>query len=446
MMGSAIAQFPDSPFERLVGKWNHINSGESILITAAGDVWSTAGPQARTSPAIEGGGNFAFEGRSNGGFKYRCVYYIAFLANDVRTNWRLSVKTPSDANCPDGIYERVNDTPHPPRPVNRVELKPDTPLFDSTGANLLWYWRAGEAEYEFFDGPGSHPRNAEPLKPAIMAVFRQYEDELRKKGERLEAAIRCDRLAANPNDNQASGEGVPYAELGSHAAAAVMACESAVPLFPNELRFQYQLGRALELTDSGCTVTDSTPLNLRNRPNGKVITELPVSSSTELFGTYLDKSKQWMRLEDVSGAERGWVYAGYITCHGNGRQRAFKIHQGLVGQRYAASFDNLGSMYFRRYMYFSDKNDLTHAVKLFRQGIRLGDPDAMLSLAQMIEANLITPATQDELPGNLRRRAANVNKNVGYAGPGPSEQLDQMDQQKMFVQFMGTLLQGLFRR
>src|ERR1700694_5197699 len=69
----------DSPFDSLIGKWNHESSGESILITPTGDVWSTAGPQARVSGAIEAGGNFAFEGRSNSGGDYRCVYYITFL-------------------------------------------------------------------------------------------------------------------------------------------------------------------------------------------------------------------------------------------------------------------------------------------------------------------------------------------------------------------------------
>jgi len=60
----------------------------------------------------------------------------------------------------------------------------------------------------------------------------------------------CDELAANPNDPAKSSDvaGVPYASLGAQSANAIAICESAAQSYPNQLRFQYQLARALETT------------------------------------------------------------------------------------------------------------------------------------------------------------------------------------------------------
>jgi TPR repeat protein len=52
----------------------------------------------------------------------------------------------------------------------------------------------------------------------------------------------CDTLAGNPIDPGRVGRGVATASL--RAEAAIIACQEAVRLFPNELRFQFQLGRA----------------------------------------------------------------------------------------------------------------------------------------------------------------------------------------------------------
>jgi TPR repeat protein len=52
----------------------------------------------------------------------------------------------------------------------------------------------------------------------------------------------CDRLAANPIDPGRATEGVATALV--RAEAAITACEEAVKLYPQELRFQFQLGRA----------------------------------------------------------------------------------------------------------------------------------------------------------------------------------------------------------
>lgn len=61
---------------------------------------------------------------------------------------------------------------------------------------------------------------------------------------------RCDELAANPNDHAKSPnvDGVAYGSLGAQSADAIASCESAIKQYPDQLRFQYQLARALQTT------------------------------------------------------------------------------------------------------------------------------------------------------------------------------------------------------
>jgi hypothetical protein len=58
----------------------------------------------------------------------------------------------------------------------------------------------------------------------------------------------CDRLAANPSDRRKppSVPGVPYDSLMNQAKQAIAACTEAVRQSPTELRYQYQMARAME--------------------------------------------------------------------------------------------------------------------------------------------------------------------------------------------------------
>jgi TPR repeat protein len=175
-----------------------------------------------------------------------------------------------------------------------VKIGPDTRFFDpATGNPQLWYWRSENGEYEFFDCEGFHPRNGDALKPLNREALRNYENDIREMEKQLqaeqerlrkeqeererreaaakaardakaareakereatlrrvsEAARRCDELAANPNDSRRVGVGVPFEALKSQAREAMASCELAVDQNPTELRFKYQLGRALESID-----------------------------------------------------------------------------------------------------------------------------------------------------------------------------------------------------
>jgi TPR repeat protein len=244
-----------------------------------------------------------------------------------------------------------------------------------TGKPRVWYWRSDKGDYEFYDNPGFHPRTGESLLVVTKEIIAQLktdsevrqkqleEERLQREKERRErteredrekralaeaqqrerekrdaerqlesqAATLCDQLAGNPTDPRRSGDGTSYAMLKVQAKEAVVNCEIAVRQSPNELRFQYQLGRALQFVD---------------------------------------------------------------------RQKAFAIQRKLVELRYPAAFDNLG------WLFYTDQKNITEAVSHFRRGAQLGNPDCMVSLAEMIDRGLAIPTSQGETKIELYGRAA----------------------------------------
>jgi hypothetical protein len=168
------------------------------------------------------------------------------------------------------------------------------PLFDPVnGRARVWFWRDEAGNYEFYDGPGFQPRTGESLQViskesisawrdsiAAAAAKRRSEQELKEKEARerasrdeqerrdraeatraaaqaeaeaaqkqMQSANDCDLLAANPTDVRKTAEGVPFETLKFQADRAFEACTQAVRIFPNELRYQYQLGRAAQFKD-----------------------------------------------------------------------------------------------------------------------------------------------------------------------------------------------------
>ena len=225
----------------------------------------------------------------------------------------------------DDWQNRRKDPTAPVRVPNRVKITTETVFFDPLSGNpKLWYWQRDRGDYEFFDGPGFHPQNGQALQSFTREILKQYqqeidertrqlkaeqeriererkakleaeekkkvrqEEEQRKREEEAkrlsEAALKCDQLAANPVDPHRVGNGVPYKALKFQAAEAVDACETARTQNPGELRFQYQLARALELAGDG-------------------------------------------------------------QVHAKNRHRAFEIHQRLVKAGYISAFDNLADLY-----------------------------------------------------------------------------------------------------
>lgn len=313
--------------------------------------------------------------------------------------------------------------------VRRAPQKIDDPLsyvfFDQvSGEPRGWYWRSHKDDYEFYDAPGFHPRTGDPLvvvtreliiqrlREAEAAEVKRKEEADRAERERQErvakmqeekrlatereerqrreraaelekqslAAQQCDELAANPNDRNKAGPGVPYDVLKSQTQDAVARCELATKQEPNELRFQYQLARALQLTD---------------------------------------------------------------------RARAFQLHQRLVQLNYPAAFDNLG------WLYYSERKNPVEATKLFRLGAQAGDPDSMVSLAEMIDRGHTQPLNPNETKialysraGQLghARAAAAAQEEIEKEEQAATQNAQMQEQQRRMIQIFGNILQKLPRR
>jgi TPR repeat protein len=194
-----------------------------------------------------------------------------------------------------------------------------------------------------------------------------------------QAANRCDELAGNPTDPKRSGNGVSSDVLKAQAKDAIVSCELAVQQSPNELRFQYQLARALRFVD----------------PN-----------------------------------------------------KAFEIQKKLVGLHYPAACDNFG------WLLYMLRKDIPGAVRYFRIGTQLGDPDSMVSLAEMIDQGFATPQSQGESKIELLERAAALGSSDASRrlekereDEVRSEQdiAHQQEQQRLMLQMLGTFIQNIRR-
>lgn len=306
----------------------------------------------------------------------------------------------------------------------RVDISKYAPFDPMTGNPRVWYWQSPKGEYEFYDSDGFHPGTGDKLQvltketierslAEARAVERKRQEEQaeraraereraeREEKERRERADRenierrereerekkatqvariCDQLAGNPTDPRRASEGASYQALRGQAKEAIEACESAVRQAPSELRFQYQLARAIQSLD---------------------------------------------------------------------RPRAFEMQKKLVQQRYPAAFDNAG------WLYITQENNYFEAIRLFRAGIQLGDPDCMVSLAELVEKGRATPQDFSESPIMLYQRAAQL----GHAGAARAAQAEEEkvsraeqerarkeEEARRMIELFGAVMQGISRR
>lgn len=310
-----------------------------------------------------------------------------------------------------------------PREPQRIDPEKYA-FFDPISGNArVWYWRGEKGDYEFYDAPGYQPRTGDPLavitRESIERLKRdgearqkqldqertKQEQEKRERAERLEretreaaqrqeeerkkrdaerlretqSAVLCDQLAGNPTDQGRSGAGVSFDVLRTQVVEAIANCEAAVRQYPDQLRFQYQLGRSLQFVD---------------------------------------------------------------------RNRAFEIHRKLASLRYPASYDNLG------WIFYADKKNIPEAVSAFRNGVRLRDPDSMISLAEMVDRGHATPTDQSETKIALYERAAALGHQSGQRALQVEQAKEakaaqdlaiQQQQQRLMLEVLGTVIQNVRR-
>jgi hypothetical protein len=295
-----------------------------------------------------------------------------------------------------------------------VTISRGSQFFDpATGSSQLWYWQSPNGEYEFFDCNGFHPRNGEALKPVDREVHRNYENYIREREKdeeekKRKAAAEAKRL----KDDQEEKERKAAAEAKKRAEAARRCDELAAN--PNDSQ------KAGEGVAFGA---------LKNQAREAV-------ASCELAAA---QNPSELRFRYQHGRALEWI----------DRKKAFEIHQGLVARGYPAAFDNLG------WLYFTERRDAAQAVALFRRGVRAGDSDSMVSLAEMIDQGYAVPANPSEETLQLYRRAAELGNATAVRAyqaaivKGPATQQQpywQLEQQRRMMQIFGTVIQNIPRR
>lgn len=87
-------------------------------------------------------------------------------------------------------------------------------------------------------------------------------------------------------------------------------------------------------------------------------------------------------------------------------------------------------------------------------GVRLGDPDSMVSLAEMVDRGHTTPTDQSETKISLYERAASLGHPAGQRGLQAEQAKEakaaqdlaiQQQQQRLMLEVLGTVIQNVRR-
>ena len=210
----------------------------------------------------------------------------------------------------------------PPTPVD-----PEThPFFDpKTGRPNIWHTPGENGALEFFDGPGFHPRTGKALIEITHDFAEKLEREKQKQTdlvEREKQAREAQRLAASCD------------ELAGN---------------PNDQR-----RRSKGVGVSYDQLKTQIPEAIR-----------ACESAVQLLPADLTLQYQLARAMELADPARGQA-----------------MQDRLVKLGYPAAFDNAGSLLLNDPK--CRQHCIREAVKLFEKGATLGDPDAMMSLADQI--------------------------------------------------------------
>ena len=234
----------------------------------------------------------------------------------------------------------------------------DYQLFDTaTGHSRAWFWRGPNGEYEFFDNQGFNPTNGEALKQftseeiARWKKERQLAKEYQEQEERKrlqEKHLRRDTQERRQAREREAAERVEKAEAEKQrtVAEAIDRCDrlAANPHDPKK---------------------PASILGARLQKLRKMRRKL--SSRAVRPSSIFRKSRDI----NISMLAR-WVL--------NNPDEAIAIYRRLAAQIYPAAFDNLASLLLQR----RDKKSIKQAITVLKDGVRNGDPDAMVTLAAWV--------------------------------------------------------------
>jgi hypothetical protein len=239
------------------------------------------------------------------------------------------------------------------------------PWFDvKTGRPNIWHTPEENGALEFFDGPGFHPKTGKALIEITQDFAEKLEREKQKQADDLarEKQKQADDLA---REKQKQAEDLER-EKQKQA----------------EQKWREQQAREAQRLAASCDELAGNPNDQRRRSKGvgvsydQLKTQIPEAiraceSAVQLLPADLTLQYQLARAVELVDPPRGQ-----------------SMQDRLVKKGYPAAFDNAGSLLLH------DRGCKQHcvneAVKLFRKGADLGDPDSMMSLADQIHKGQAT--------------------------------------------------------
>lgn len=314
--------------------------------------------------------------------------------------------------------ERLSRPPH--------EIDPNTySFFDSaTGKPQVWYWRGVNGEYEFYDNQGFHPITGDELKivdRVVIAAWKQY--ILDKKKEQL-------RREQDQKDRQERERQQQLQQQRDQERAQQLEQER------KQKEAQEQAEQQQRQAQSGalCDQAASNP-NDRQKPSnvpGVPYEEINVSEALEACRTAIGTFPGELRYR--------YQYARALES--SDPSQSIRIYAQLTRQKYAASFDNLGSLLLKH-------NDRSGAIAAFKNGAQVDDPDSLVSLADLIERGIVRVPNPDANRYALLARAAQLGHQGAQRAVEEQKQIMQQNQiqqqnrlqqeQLMFQMFKGVL-------
>jgi hypothetical protein len=258
-----------------------------------------------------------------------------------------------------------------PAPVD-----PDThPFFDSkTGRPNIWHSPGESGALEFFDGPGFHPRTGKALTEITHDFADKRSRDILERAEK-ERAERAEKERAEHAEKERAAK---------------------------ELAKQYA---------AECDVLAANPNDQRRHSRDGVTydqlkTQIPAAIHACELAVQLNPADLTLQYQRARAVELADPVRGQA------------MQDRLVKLGYPAAFDNAGSLLLNDPK--CRQHCINEAVKLFRKGAAMGDPDAMMSLVDQIDQN---NATGDKI--SLYQRAAKL----GH--PRAKKALEALGQERM---------------
>jgi TPR repeat protein len=252
-------------------------------------------------------------------------------------------------------------------------VDPEThPFFDpKTGRPNIWHSPGESGALEFFDGPGFHPRTGK----ALTEITRDFADKrLRERADRIarEQKERDDRIAREQKERD-DREAREQKERDDRIAREQKERDDREALQEQQRRKELAKQYA-----AACDVLAANPNDQRRHSRDGVTyaqlkAQIPEAIracelAVQLLPADLTLQYQLARAMELADPARGQA-----------------MQDRLVKLSYPAAFDNAGSLLLNDPK--CRQHCINEAVKLFRKGAALGDPDAMMSLADQISNN-----------------------------------------------------------